>query len=99
RALDILPMITFQNAGRATIKGIELELQKKMDFLPGKLFRELSLIGNASFMRSEAIKDSLDLKQELEEFGRNLRLTTVKRPLQGQAPYIYNVGLNYDNPG
>lgn len=99
RVLDILPMITFQNAGRATIKGIELELQKKMDFLPGKFFRELSLIGNASFIRSEAIKDSLDLKQELEEFGRNLRLTTVKRPLQGQAPYIYNVGLNYDNPG
>src|SRR5690606_2629801 len=99
RVLDVLPQITFQNASKATIKGIEVELQKNLNFLPGKFFRELSIIGNASIIRSEAVKDSSDIKQDEKELGINRFSVPVKRPLQGQAPYIYNVGINYDNPG
>lgn len=92
-----LPTISFQNAGKATVKGLELEFRKTLDIFPGKFFRDLSIMGNLTLIKSEVIKDSTDLAKDSAAFaGLNY---TFRRQLQGQAPYIVNAGLYYDNAG
>lgn len=85
------PTISFQNAASATIKGLEVEIHKKLDFIPGALFRHFSFIGNLALIKSETQNDTTGLA--------SLSLSGDKRPLQGQAPYIVNAGLYYDNIG
>lgn len=89
RILSILPSMSFQNAGSATIEGLEFELRKKLDFIPGRFFRSLSVIGNVSLIRSNTKNDTTKTAVVVP--------TTSDRPLQGQAPYIINAGLYYDN--
>lgn len=87
RVVSLFPSISFSNATSATVKGLELEIRKSLDFLPGAVFRDLSIIANGSLIDSWA-------KYE------NLEATSVmigERPLQGQAPYLVNAGLYYDN--
>lgn len=91
RVESLIPEISYQNAASATIKGLEIEVRKSLDFIPLKFFRDLSVVGNLSLIRSETINDTSSTSLTLE--------TTAKRPLQGQAPYIVNAGLYYDNPG
>lgn len=89
--------ITFQNATHATIKGVEVEFRKTLDFIPGALFKRLSVVANASFIKSEAVKDSIGVAKEEGEQGLDYRRVSFERPLQGQAPYIVNAGLFYEN--
>ncbi|WP_256012083.1 TonB-dependent receptor [Desertivirga xinjiangensis] len=89
RILTLFPSVSYQNAASATIKGLEVEMNKKLDFLPGKLFRDLSVIANVTIIRSETVNDTTS--------SGSLSFMTHKRPLQGQAPYIINTGLYYDN--
>lgn len=89
RVLNDFPSVSYQNAATATIKGIEVEINKKLDFIPGRFFRSLSFIGNISLIKSESVNDTTN--------AASLTLVTDKRPLQGQAPYIINAGLYYDN--
>ncbi|RKR84298.1 TonB-dependent receptor [Mucilaginibacter gracilis] len=98
RILNSPALITFQNAARASIKGVEFELRKNLDFIPGNLFKRLSVIGNLTLIKSEAIKDSADVANEQKDQpDKRIGNFIIKRPLQGQAPYIVNVGLYYDN--
>ncbi|WP_257668717.1 TonB-dependent receptor [Parapedobacter tibetensis] len=53
------------------------------------LFRNLSVIANGSIINSEVRYE--DLSQTSVMIG--------ERPLQGQAPYLLNAGLYYDNAG
>lgn len=89
RLLSIMPSLSFQNATSATIQGLELEVRKKLDFIPHRLFRSFSIIGSASFMKSNTQNDTTS--------GAIVVPTISDRPLQGQAPYIVNAGLYYDN--
>ena len=82
------PVITYQNAASATVKGLEVELRKSLDFIPLGLFRNLSFAGNASIIESKAT-----FEPEI------LTGTITERPLQGQAPWLLNAGLYYDNAG
>lgn len=87
RVEGMFPVISYRNATSATVKGVELEVRKSFDFIPGSFFRNLSMSGNASLINSKA------------HFG-DVYLTDfiiAERPLQGQAPYILNAGLYYDN--
>lgn len=84
------PTISFQNAASATIHGLEIEVHKKLDFIPLRFFRDLSFIGNLSLIKSQTNNDTTALG--------SLSLTPDKRPLQGQPPYIVNMGLYYDKP-
>ena len=86
-----LPIITFQNARRATIQGIELEIRKSLEFVPAAFFRHLSMVANLSLIKSEAVQDSVNTS--------NPFFYSFRRPLQGQAPYLVNAGLYYDNAG
>jgi TonB-dependent receptor len=81
--------ISYWNASEATVYGVEAELRKSLSFIPGKFFRNLSVILNGALIRSRAGKtgDSADYS------------AFKNRPLQGQAPYVLNTGLFYENPG
>lgn len=89
RVVSLFPSISFNNATSATVKGLELELRKSLDFLPGALFRDLSAIANGSLIESRAKYENLDA----------ISVMIGERPLQGQAPYLVNAGLYYDNAG
>lgn len=79
---------TYKNEKSAFIKGVELEIRKKLNFIgnsfaPG-LFNNLSLYGNLALINSKV------------KFGAN-STGTQNRPLQGQSPYVANISLFYDN--
>lgn len=89
RVINMFPAVSYQNAASATIRGLEIEINKKLDFIPGSFFRNLSFIGNLTLIKSETVNDTTN--------AASLSLVTDKRSLQGQAPYIINAGLYYDN--
>ncbi len=78
----------YQNEKAADIYGLELELRKNLGFISPSIwngfFRNLSLYGNFSLIRSQ-IK------------FRNESSSTVNRPLQGQSPYVANISLFYES--
>lgn len=82
--------ITFLNANSAKVRGLELDIRKNLDFLPGSLFRDLSVIANGSWIYSKV--DSIGA-------GLNADSRNVSRQLQGQSPYAVNAGLYYENAG
>lgn len=81
------PRITYRNASSASVKGLEVEVRKSFDFIPLGFFRNLSLIANASW---------IDSKVKFDDTYDNTFIIR-ERPLQGQAPYLVNAGLYYDN--
>lgn len=89
RVFNDFPSVSYQNAASAKIKGLEIEISKKLDFIPGGLFRNMSFIGNVTLIKSETVNDTTN--------NASLSFVADKRPLQGQAPYIINAGLYYDN--
>ncbi len=83
---------TPRNAVSADIYGAELEIRKSLSFLSDKL----SLASNFSYILSQVEitpNERIGKMNELRE-GQTL---DDKREMQGQAPYIINVGMNYDN--
>lgn len=83
--------LSYENAEKATITGLELEINKKLDFIPVAFFNKLSVSGNVSLIKSRVTKDSIHVG--------GATYIDVDRRLQGQAPYLVNAGLYYDNPG
>ncbi len=77
------PIRSYENAKDARNYGIEFEVRKTLGFA-GSLFENFSAIGNLSF---------IDSKIELENNGFQL----AERPLQGQADFILNLGLYYED--
>ncbi len=77
------PIRSFANAQTASNYGIELELRKNLNFISSAL-NNFSFIGNASLIKS---------KIKIENSG----FQQTERALQGQAPYIFNLGLYYDD--
>lgn len=77
------PIRSFANAKSATNYGLEFELRKNMNFA-GQVFNNFSFVGNLSLIKS---------KIKLAESG----FQVSERPLQGQADFILNLGLYYDD--
>jgi outer membrane receptor protein involved in Fe transport len=84
----LIRTFTYENEKSATIKGIEIEVRKKLTkigyFVAPKLFSNLSFYGNFALIRSNV------------QFKAN-STGTQNRSLQGQSPYVANVSLFYDN--
>jgi TonB-dependent receptor len=80
--------ITYLNTSGARVYGLEAEVRKRLDFVPLPGFRHLSVIANATWLRSRV---------ELSDSVRFLNNIFRERPLQGSAPYTLNAGLYYDN--
>ncbi|TAD83483.1 MAG: TonB-dependent receptor [Bacteroidetes bacterium] len=76
----------YQNADEALTYGFEVEARKGLDFF-GRQFKDFNLFANFTYIRS------------------NVKLATVTsggaavdfdRPLQGQSPYLINLGVQYN---
>lgn len=82
---------TFQNALGANNYGLELELRKSLESLGKKdnflkYFKNFMLVANASLIKSE-------IKVDTSKYYA----TEAKRPMQGQSPYIVNLGIYYQD--
>ncbi|MBK8554673.1 MAG: TonB-dependent receptor [Lewinellaceae bacterium] len=74
----------YQNIPSAENFGVELEIRQQLDFV-GAGWENVMVFGNAAL-----IKSKLDLS--------NVSAFDEKRALQGQSPYIVNVGVSYNHP-
>ena len=84
--------IGFDNAENAKVKGLEVDVRQSLNFIPVQILQKFSIIANYSLIHSE-------VKQLFKSVSTGEVEKEVKRQLQGQAPYMYNIGLYYDNPG
>ena len=86
------PELYFDNIDKATSYGAELEYRMNLGWLnrtdSNSVFSRTTFYTNASLIRSEA---DLSAFPGLEEYPGSTR------PLQGQSPYILNVGLFYES--
>ena len=81
---------TYQNADSATSYGVEMDYRKRFGFIDKSL--ENVLFGtNIALIKSE-IKLNNDPDNDFTS-----RLTSKKRAMQGQSPYVVNVTFGYDN--
>lgn len=79
---------SFQNAEEARIFGIELDTQLGLDHLTPAL-ENYSVQFNYSW---------IDSNVHVREGQGGFQPTNLERPLEGQAPYVLNAGINYGNP-
>lgn len=86
-------VITFYNAQRADIAGIELEGILNLERISSALSR-FTLGANATFMYSNVERSEQQLELERPEGYTNDQLK--KRGLQGAAPYTINADLKYE---
>lgn len=78
----------YSNALNARSVGFELEVRKGLDFISPKL-KNFSLFGNYTYIRSEVTFNDLSAGN---------KEVKADRPLQGQSPYLLNLGLQYTSP-
>ena len=77
---------TYRNAVSANTFGAEIETRKSFDGLTSSPFIDkFSLVLNAAVIRSRV---------DLGDVGNQEK----ERAMQGQSPYIFNAGLNYNDP-
>jgi hypothetical protein len=77
----------YTNADKAVTLGAELEVRKNLDFI-GSKFSNFSVFANLTYIYS---------KVTLATTSGTGNATTANRPLQGQSPYLVNVGLQYNS--
>lgn len=78
----------FLNAESSYSYGVELEVRKSLaNVLSGKFFENMNVVFNASLLKSEVNTGAQG----------SSRGQSANRPLQGQAAYIVNTALFYDN--
>src|SRR5690554_2702845 len=82
-----------RNVGDGKVYGIELEATKSLDFIGLDNF---SFSGNLTLVHSEIIMTDreFNFRKEFEKEGQNV---DNKRPMAGQAPYVINFGISYNN--
>jgi outer membrane receptor protein involved in Fe transport len=76
---------TYVNQARAKLLGGEFEIRKKLGFISGYI-EDFALLVNATYVASEITIDPNLFTAE----------TKPNRPLQGQSPWLLNLGLYYD---
>lgn len=96
---SFITQINFINTDRARLYGLELELRKSLSFVPGNLFRNLSIVLNGAWIKSEVSRNDSGVSYNNSNSLGNRLGTFSGRPLQGQAPYVLNGGLFYENAG
>ncbi|MET4105550.1 TonB-dependent receptor [Hymenobacter sp. UYP22] len=80
---------TFQNAKRAYDLGAELEVRKGLvELSENPVLQRLSFVANASVIYSRVT---------LADTDENRGFALSNRPLQGQSPYVVNVGAFYQD--
>lgn len=87
--------ITVDNLGNGTVYGIEFELRQRLGFISEGL-NNLKVNANISFMKSELTMSDGEFESRTLA-ARDGETVERERDLQGQAPYLVNVGLDYNN--
>lgn len=82
--------LTYFNADMAYCAGLELDIRKNLGFLDTKLgtnfFRDISFVGNFTLAASKSRIDTMRKHYQIPE-----------ATMQGQSPYLVNMGLYYQN--
>ena len=82
--------LSYQNASKAYDVGAELEVRKSFVGLTESAFlQRISLVANASLIRSRVELDTT--------LAQNKKFGLPARPLQGQSPYVVNLGVFYQD--
>ena len=82
---------TYQNADSASSYGVEIDYRKRFGFVH-KSLEELLFTSNVALIESTIVLNKDPNNQYTS------RLTSKTRAMQGQSPYVLNLGLGYDNP-
>jgi hypothetical protein len=77
----------FQNAGEADTYGVEFEARKGLGFIASKL-DVFNIFTNVTVLKSAVKLAGITAGGQTQSFDR---------PLQGQSPYLVNVGLQYNS--
>lgn len=89
---------TWINGGEANNYGLEFEFRSGLDFLAASL-ASLSLNANLTLVESEVTTPATIRVYIPGEGGTDLAVAPKNRALQGQSPYVFNVGLTYAGNG
>ena len=87
--------LTVDNLGNAKVYGVELEVRQRLEFISEDL-SNLKFNANLSFIKSELTMsdDEFDSRTLAARDGETI---DRKRDLQGQAPFLLNFGLDYND--
>ncbi len=85
-------LLSFVNTDKAKGYGVELEVRKRLSFIPIPLFQHMAINANLTLLHTE-----IDLSEQLAQAGGKNDLRRSTRPLQGSSPYSLNINLYYDN--
>ncbi len=85
-----------RNVGDGTVYGIEVELRKSLDFISLALDK-FNVSGNFTYVESriDMTDKEYNSRKTYEKDGQTIERF---RQMAGQAPYIVNAGLGYENP-
>lgn len=83
-----------RNVGNATVAGVEFEVRKNLGLIGLNNFEVNS---NFSYIYSAVTRDSAEYAARVAS-ARTGEVISELRPMQGQSPYMVNVGLNYNDP-
>ncbi|MCT1525315.1 TonB-dependent receptor domain-containing protein [Sphingobacterium lactis] len=85
----------FQNQYSAVNQGIELEFRKSLGFIADKPWlHNIMLFGNGTYLKSKVEVQDVPMPGENRETER---YPSLDRPLYGQAPWIINGGIAYQD--
>ena len=87
KAAGGVPQFVYGNGDEAHLVGAELEVRKNFDFISKKL-EDLTFVANLAYIYSRVNLDKV----------KNNAGDETKRMMQGQSPYIVNLGLSYEHP-
>lgn len=87
--------LTVDNLGNAKVYGVELEVRQRLGFISEDL-NNLKFNANVSFIKSELTMsdDEFESRRLAARDGESI---DRERNLQGQAPFLLNFGLDYNN--
>ncbi|WP_179344358.1 TonB-dependent receptor [Winogradskyella ursingii] len=86
--------LTVGNLGNASVYGLEFELRQRLGFISEGL-NNLKFNANFSYIKSE-LTMSDDEFQSRQDNARDGETIDRERDLQGQSPYLINVGFDYN---
>ncbi|MFT3823352.1 MAG: TonB-dependent receptor [Chitinophagaceae bacterium] len=88
--------LVYQNLDKAIGKGFEVDLRKSLGFIkPGSFLKNLYISGNYSYLKGHI--ETYDTRLD-SATNRYVKMKVgADRPIQGLAPYVINLGLNYQS--
>ncbi len=84
-----------RNVGRGTLVGVELELRKALDFITPSL-NNFSWVTNVTLAKTTLEMSDVEFNAR-NDFRKDGQDIDNEREMAGQAPYVINAGVAYEN--